>query len=291
MSNLETLLKEYYHTDPTQPCVDRIVSYIEETPSVARQDIIFIKRLVRVAKGVMNNYLYRIRDLLPRVVAYCDEGIANTRHKHVTNYKQETLRNAESRLLGNKATICNQLFELSGSIHWAIQGSQAALECATMTTDAEPEFAMFHYNLVGQINRRLCTLQPDTVFAKSWYTAHREAGKLALTLCNPTDNPKGIYAPHYKQHAAHAFISAAAGALFVYRRMLLKAWKKRVSECCKKALDCSNGDGNYHNDKMENVRLRAKSYIQQITISDLKSPRLKRHKEYQRARYSTGEEF
>ena len=259
MNQLEALLEEHYSCEPSPHVVDRLIYYLDEHPRVTHESIDFIKRITMVGKRCMDTYPYIIQPRLPTLIQYCDDGL----ERLATSPQPTGAHNyALTRLLGHKATMSAKLFELHNDCDMGLQAASCATEVGRLTEETEQQFAMFYYTLAGQVMRSLCSAYADTIYAKGWYDAHKIAGKLARGVSNGSDgNPP----PHMRRHAAQSFLSAAAGAMFMFKRKPLKEWRKRTAECCDHAWESASI---YSDGEMDGLRSKVIAYRSQIKVPE-----------------------
>ena len=226
MTTLDILLEQNYDTLSSDECKIRVMQFIRETPSVLDYDIVFIKKLTKVANHVLKSDPDSLDEFLERVFDFNIEGVKKIR-AGLDGYTQNNLLILESHFLTYAGDAAKALFEKTSDLSWAEKWYNTEKLSADMTIGIEPQKAVYSYSFAGDAARVLFKKTDDINWAKKQYDAYEASGVMSVT----TD----------PQHAAYVYGHAGDAAKALFEKTSDLSWAEKWYNTKKLSADMTIG--------------------------------------------------
>ena len=223
----ELLIDNYWHrqnrnSQPEAECVNRVISYVLKTESVAGKDIDSIKRLTVVDQNIYESNPTWLglqgREYLEKVYRFNQECLAEIQkaRSRGLNY------NHTNHVLGHAANIAEHLFQVTEEFAWGKRWYEDVQRAAEMSVGVETSFASISFGLAAKAAWALYEKTGDQGWAQKSYQVSRKSAEVA----EQTDPRKAAVSYAYAENAAKELAKRA-------RRDELrqKEWREKAQEC------------------------------------------------------------
>ena len=213
---LEELLQQNYYRLRDQECKQAVLEFLKSHDSVADKDLLFIKRLTKVAHHILNCDAGALTALVEKLYHFHKEGVAVAQKIFQPESDDSLVQTIEAHLLAHAGTVA--LYLARQSPEWYELAHADKIAAAEASMDRQPYFARDTYAATAQCCKRAWQATGDEIWLERCYHAELKAmenpsawkclqiGAMAAVLArHKNDASWAIHAARCYENAAEAY--------------------------------------------------------------------------------------
>ena len=230
MGGLERLLDENYESLCNPQCKDAVRSFVAGEDDVSGRDIIFIKKLTKVAHHILRADPESFNGHLKKLLDFTLEGVDMIQSNGLgSRFDSRDLTLLESHLNSYAGDFAGAQYEKTGDVGWLQMKHECYQASAELAFEEEPRHSMYAYSIAAAASHDIYNTIPDSErdekmkWCQRWY----EEGRLSYDLGKDI-NPR---------HAAttSSLTGMTAHCMFIFTRK--NVWRKRALRFFNRFLD------------------------------------------------------
>lgn len=143
------LRKEYDGPKVSPECKALVLKYISAHESVADENILFIKRLTKVASHILSSDPDSLDGLLERLYKFNIEGADMSKANGLDRYTQKNLLSMQSHFNSHAGSTSKEKFDRTGDVSWAEKWYDSEKLSAEISAEFDPKHSAHAYSFTG----------------------------------------------------------------------------------------------------------------------------------------------
>lgn len=224
MRELDDLIKAEYDGEISlsEKCKTAAVLYIRENETVAHEDVIFIKRLTKIASRILAEDSFSLDGLLTRLFEFNLQGIEKVEQGNMDGYSLNNIKSIHSHFYSHAANIAKYIFYNTDDIEWAKKWYDCSEKSAILSEEIYPEHSGNAYVFTGNAANILFEHTGDVMWAEKAYDYFENVvfllADIDLRKCGLT------------------YMAAAIAAQTIFEKSKEIEWAERAFDCSKEAV-------------------------------------------------------
>jgi hypothetical protein len=121
MKDMEQILDQNYERIVDPSCIPYVVQHLRDTPNVHGLDLVYIKKLTKVATNILEYDAEALEGLCEKVFDFHLEGVKEASSKSVTNLSRRNTNLIIGHLYSHAAQVAGIIYERTGDADWLIE--------------------------------------------------------------------------------------------------------------------------------------------------------------------------
>jgi len=216
MKDLEALLRENYNELVSEECKQKVIEFIQKTPTVEYLDLHFIKKLTKVAFHIYATDPESLEDHLRRMYTFNMEGVMKVKSQPKNEPPRNLLR-LESHMRRYAGNLATRILQKTEDLKWGEKAYDSLVESHRMSlkfnSEDETYYAAKSAQEAGEVSGIMYDLTKNLEWARKMHKAHRTAANLFFD----TD----------PERAADRFADAGKAANTLFKQTKTIDWAER----------------------------------------------------------------
>ena len=184
---LKDLLRQNYDALTNPECKDAVLEYMSNNETVLDRDIIFIKRLTKVAQHIYKSDPKSLENMLERLYQYNYDGIQKIQTGDINNrYNKNNLLNIKSHLHAYAGDTAEAIFEVTQDLKWAKRFYDDYKLSADLSKHLDKKHSAHAYSFAGDAAKIMFEKTEDV----KWVNKAIECYKTFQDYYTQNPNPK-----------------------------------------------------------------------------------------------------